>query len=237
MKKRTRSLGLVGVGLMVAACSGGDGEPAPLPTMAETEAGLAKKLDSLTGATWWMEPGVAGNAALYYARGEGRPVLPNAQRSPTDIIALLTPFASDLGLGSDPSRELGEPETLLDASDEDVGTYRFRQHLPGTSIPVFDAALVVAVTKEGSLEYLSTGHARNLGTLGARPTLDGHDATHRALVETMKVPPEDRFQVLTGHEPTVPIPDFEDAYKTQRVLEAVMISAAERRPVPLDEVQ
>ena len=25
------------------------------------------------------------------------------------------------------------------------------------------------------------------------------DATHRALVETMKVPPEDRFQVLTGH--------------------------------------
>ena len=26
-------------------------------------------------------------------------MLPNAQRSPTDIIALLTPFASDLGLG------------------------------------------------------------------------------------------------------------------------------------------
>ncbi|MFO0959285.1 MAG: Gfo/Idh/MocA family oxidoreductase [Isosphaeraceae bacterium] len=47
----------------------------------------------------------------------------------------------------------------------------------------------------------------------------------------------DILQVLTGHEPTVPIPDFEDAYKTQRVLEAVMISAAERRPVPLDEVQ
>ncbi|MBK8212194.1 MAG: M4 family metallopeptidase [Myxococcales bacterium] len=181
MKKRTRSLGLVGVGLMVAACSGGDGEPAPLPTMAENGADLARKLDSLTGATWWMEPGVAGNAALYYARGEGRPVLPNAQRSPTDIIALLTPFASDLGLGSDPSHELDEPETLLDASDEDVGTYRFRQHLPGTSIPVFDAALVAAVTKEGSLEYLSTGHARNLGTVGAHPTLDGDDAANRAL--------------------------------------------------------
>jgi predicted dehydrogenase len=42
---------------------------------------------------------------------------------------------------------------------------------------------------------------------------------------------------LAGEEPTVPIPDFEDAYKTQCVLEAAMISAAERRPVPLGEVK
>lgn len=42
---------------------------------------------------------------------------------------------------------------------------------------------------------------------------------------------------LSGQEPTVPLPDFEDAYKTQRVLEAAMRSATERRPVRLDEVQ
>ena len=47
----------------------------------------------------------------------------------------------------------------------------------------------------------------------------------------------DILQVLGGHEPTVPIPDFQDAYQTQRVLEAGVISAAERRPVPLEEVR
>jgi predicted dehydrogenase len=35
----------------------------------------------------------------------------------------------------------------------------------------------------------------------------------------------------------VPIPDFEDAYQTQRVLEAALLSAAEHRPVKLDEVR
>ena len=47
----------------------------------------------------------------------------------------------------------------------------------------------------------------------------------------------DILLALAGKEPTVPIPDFEDAYQTQRVLEAGSISAAERRPVKLDEVR
>jgi predicted dehydrogenase len=47
----------------------------------------------------------------------------------------------------------------------------------------------------------------------------------------------DILLALAGQEPTVPLPDFEDAYQTQRVLEAALISAAERRPVPLDEVK
>jgi len=47
----------------------------------------------------------------------------------------------------------------------------------------------------------------------------------------------DILKVLAGEEPTVPIPDFEDAYQTQRVLEAALISAAERRPVSLSEVK
>ncbi len=47
----------------------------------------------------------------------------------------------------------------------------------------------------------------------------------------------DILRVLGGLEPTVPLPSFEDAYQTQRVLEAVMISAEERRPVKLDEVK
>ncbi|GAB4128812.1 MAG: Gfo/Idh/MocA family oxidoreductase [Thermogutta sp.] len=47
----------------------------------------------------------------------------------------------------------------------------------------------------------------------------------------------DILKVLAGEEPTVPLPDFEDAYNTQRVLEAALISAAERRPVNLDDVK
>ena len=47
----------------------------------------------------------------------------------------------------------------------------------------------------------------------------------------------DILKALGGEEPTVPIPDFADAYETQRVLEAVLVSAAERRPVPLAEVK
>lgn len=46
----------------------------------------------------------------------------------------------------------------------------------------------------------------------------------------------DILRVIAGQEPVVPIPDFEDAYQTQRVLEAALISATERRPVKLEEV-
>ena len=35
--------------------------------------------------------------------------------------------------------------------------------------------------------------------------------------------------VLSGGEPEVPLPDFEDAYQTQRVLEAALLSAEQRR--------
>jgi len=47
----------------------------------------------------------------------------------------------------------------------------------------------------------------------------------------------DILKVLAGEAPTVPIADFEDAYQTQRVLEAALKSACEQRPVKLDEVK
>ncbi|MBN2216336.1 MAG: Gfo/Idh/MocA family oxidoreductase [Pirellulales bacterium] len=47
----------------------------------------------------------------------------------------------------------------------------------------------------------------------------------------------DICRVLAGQEPVVPIPDFEDAYQTQRVLEAALISAQQGRPVKIDEVK
>ena len=47
----------------------------------------------------------------------------------------------------------------------------------------------------------------------------------------------DMMSVLGGKEPVVPIPDFEDAYQTQRVLEAALLSARSRAAVKLSEVR
>lgn len=47
----------------------------------------------------------------------------------------------------------------------------------------------------------------------------------------------DMMKVLGGEAPTVPIPDFRDAYQTQRVLEAALLSADENRPVKIEEVK
>jgi len=47
----------------------------------------------------------------------------------------------------------------------------------------------------------------------------------------------DVLRVLGGRKPTVPIPDFADAYQTQRILEAAMISANEKRWVKVREVK
>jgi len=47
----------------------------------------------------------------------------------------------------------------------------------------------------------------------------------------------DILRVLAGQEPVVPIPDFEDATKTQRVLEAALVSAKSRRWVKVSAVK
>ncbi len=46
----------------------------------------------------------------------------------------------------------------------------------------------------------------------------------------------DICRVLGGDRPEVPLPDFADAYETQRVLEAALVSAAEGCAVPMDQI-
>jgi predicted dehydrogenase len=46
----------------------------------------------------------------------------------------------------------------------------------------------------------------------------------------------DMMMALGGKTPTTPLPDFEDAYKTQQVLEAAILSAEQRRAVKVAEV-
>lgn len=45
----------------------------------------------------------------------------------------------------------------------------------------------------------------------------------------------DIVRMLAGKKPEVPMPDFEDAYKTQCVLEAAIVSARQKRPVAISE--
>lgn len=47
----------------------------------------------------------------------------------------------------------------------------------------------------------------------------------------------DIVRVLSGKKPDVPLPDFADAYETQRVLEAALISARERCAVRMGQVR
>ncbi|MFT5289421.1 MAG: putative dehydrogenase [Planctomycetota bacterium] len=47
----------------------------------------------------------------------------------------------------------------------------------------------------------------------------------------------DVVRVIGGEEPEVPLPDFADAYETQRVLEAAMLSAKERCAIKLSQVK
>jgi predicted dehydrogenase len=47
----------------------------------------------------------------------------------------------------------------------------------------------------------------------------------------------DIMQVIAGKKPVVPIPDFADAYQTQRVLHAAIESARNRCPVKLSQVK
>ena len=47
----------------------------------------------------------------------------------------------------------------------------------------------------------------------------------------------DILRVLGGEQPEIPLPDFDDAYQTQRVLEAIELAAREKRGVMLSEIK
>ena len=46
----------------------------------------------------------------------------------------------------------------------------------------------------------------------------------------------DILSALGGQQPVVPLPDFADAYKVQRVLEAVTRSDSQRCPISVSEI-
>ena len=69
------------------------------------------------------------------------------------------------------------------------------------------------------------------------PPTGGPTPTSSATSTASPTRPTTSSRVLAGKKPTVPLPDFDDAYQTQRVLEAVTLSAKNRCPVKMSQVK
>jgi predicted dehydrogenase len=79
----------------------------------------------------------------------------------------------------------------------------------------------------------------NCSVAGSHPYLEAYWPTGHAIgyEHTFISQAADIVRVLSGKKPVVPLPDFEDAYQTQRVLEAALRSARERRTVRMTEIK
>lgn len=79
----------------------------------------------------------------------------------------------------------------------------------------------------------------NCSVAGAHPYLEAYWPTGHAIgyEHTFISQAADIVRALSGKKPVVPLPDFEDAYQTQRVLEAAMRSARERKAIKLSDVK
>ena len=62
-------------------------------------------------------------------------------------------------------------------------------------------------------------------------------AHHQGYEHTFVNMAADLCRAVGGLDPVVPLPDFDDAYETQKVLEAATLSATQRRPVTVAEVE
>lgn len=97
------------------------------------------------------------------------------------------------------------------------------------------------------LEYLDcTGNPKTRGwtkimctSAGNHPYVDAWwpDAHILGYEHTFVNQASDIMRVLAGKKPLVPIPDFADAYETQRVLEAALLAAKKRQAVKMSQVK
>ena len=79
----------------------------------------------------------------------------------------------------------------------------------------------------------------NCSVAGAHPYLEAYWPTGHGIgyEHTFISQAADIVRALSGKNPVVPLPDFEDAYQTQRVLEAALRSARQRRAVKLSDMR
>ena len=78
--------------------------------------------------------------------------------------------------------------------------------------------------------HLAAATTRTSAPGGRMPTSSGYE--HGFINQAADI-----MNVLGGKAPVVPMPDFADAYETQRVLEAALLSARERAPIRIADVR
>lgn len=94
----------------------------------------------------------------------------------------------------------------------------------------FDAGDSPRVAGWRKIMCTSTGNHPYAGAWWPDAHIIGYEHTFVNMVADMML-------VLAGEQPVVPIPDFNDAYETQRVLEAALLSAKNRAAVKMTEVK
>lgn len=169
-------VGLVGLGLVVGACGGGQ-DPAPFSTEgASTD--LSQTLAEKTGATLLTLRDDQGHAYGYIATDTGR-ALTSGSASEADLRAFLGTLGDDLGLGTQATsaKSLGAMQGAGGAGGSAV---RLRKVVPGTDVPLLDESVSVALRDDGSFAFLSTG-ATQVAAFDVTPVLDAEAAKEKAL--------------------------------------------------------
>ncbi len=79
----------------------------------------------------------------------------------------------------------------------------------------------------------------NCSIAGAHPYYDAYWPSGHGIgyEHTFISQAADIVKDLSGRKPVVPLPDFEDAYQTQRVLEAALMAARQKRAVKISEIK
>jgi Zn-dependent metalloprotease len=170
MKKLSLAVGVVGLGLLVGACSSAD-DPAPLPT-SESAAGLAAKLEADLGVPVYAD--AFGGSVFAMAQGLGRKVAPETDRR-TSILAFVSKYARDLGL---------RPEALrVVAQGKDAAG---QVHVRITGLPdgvtSDDEGVDVTTTETGELVAM-TGHIVSMDLGGPISAESALEAAKKRLAE------------------------------------------------------
>jgi len=192
MKKLPLVLGGVSLGLLAAACSGGADDPAPFAEASSSS--VQQRLAAMTGARWEVDPGASGKARLYYALDDGNAVLPNA-RDPKEVLAFLEPAREGFGISGSFANELDQGALVTEAAEDRLASMVFTQHVPGTALPVFDAAFIAGVRPDGSLAFVDAAVAHHLDRVETAPAFDAAKAKEKLRAFG--------FASRSGHEPTL----------------------------------
>ena len=118
-------------------------------------------------------------------------------------------------------------ETLADGAVSEIHV-----GLKGTMSALFLKDLAQK-TRRGQIGRVKAGRIPGGRSYAYDVLKDGDERGRRAINPAEA----DIVRALSGEAPVVPLPDFADAFQTQRVLEAALVAARERRAVKLSEIR